>query len=108
MRNYKLYIDDIIKSIEKIMAYTKNYSYSQFIEDSKTYESVLLNLFVIGEAANKIPDDIQEKYPVIDWRGITGMRNVIAHGYFNIKPDIVWKTVQDDIPGLLLMIKEIK
>ncbi|MCU0845837.1 MAG: DUF86 domain-containing protein [Spirochaetes bacterium] len=66
------------------------------------------NLFIIGEAAGKIPADIRERHPEIDWQAIIGMRNVIAHGYFSVDPDIVWKTVREDIPALLGQIGKIK
>ena len=107
MKDYKLYIADIEEAIIKIQDYTKNYDFNLFTEDSKTYESVLHNLFIIGEAANKIPEELQGKHPNIDWRGIIGMRNIIAHGYFKIKPDIIWKTIQEDLPVLLKQIKKL-
>ncbi len=107
MRDYKLYIADIEEAVIKILSYTKDQDFVSFTEDPKTYESVLHNLFIIGEAANKIPEEIQVQYPDIDWRGIIGMRNIIAHGYFTIKPDIIWKTIQDDLPVLREMIKKV-
>ncbi|HPB80726.1 MAG TPA: DUF86 domain-containing protein [Spirochaetota bacterium] len=108
MRDYRLYIEDIEESILKIMSYTEDYDEKKFAEDSRTFESVILNLFIIGEAANKIPESIQCKYPDIDWRAIIGMRNIIAHGYFKIKSDIIWKTIQDDLPVLLDLVKKIR
>ncbi|HPQ54121.1 MAG TPA: DUF86 domain-containing protein [Spirochaetota bacterium] len=108
MRDYRLYIEDIEESISKIMRYTEGYDKNRFSDDSRTFESVILNLFIIGEAANKIPERIQQKYPDIDWRAIVGMRNVIAHGYFKIKPEIIWKTIQDDLPVLLELVKKIR
>jgi uncharacterized protein with HEPN domain len=107
LRDYKLYIQDIIEAIEKIQIYIKNFDIESFKKDSKTYDSIIHNFFIIGEAAGKIPEEIQEKYNKIDWRGIIGMRNIIAHGYFSIDPDIVWKTIQDDLPLLKQQIKQI-
>jgi uncharacterized protein with HEPN domain len=63
-------------------------------------------MLIIGEAANKIPEEIQEKFNEIDWRGIIGMRNIIVHGYFKINPDIIWETVQTKIPELKRMISK--
>jgi uncharacterized protein with HEPN domain len=105
LRDYKLFIQDIIEAIEKIQIYIKNFDIESFKKDSKTYDSIIHNFFIIGEAAGKIPEEIQEKYNKIDWRGIIGMRNIIAHGYFSIDPDIVWKTIQDDLPVLKQQIK---
>ncbi len=107
MRDYKLYIADIEEAIGKIQAYTRGLDEDIFRRDSKTYDSVIHNLFIIGEAAGKIPAEIRERHTEIDWRAIIGMRNVIAHGYFSIDPDIVWKTVREDIPALLDRIRDI-
>lgn len=100
MRDYKLYIADIEEAIGKILSYTRGLDRDIFRKDYKTYDSVLHNLFIIGEAANKVPVEIRARHNEIDWRAIIGMRNVIAHGYFSIDPDIVWKTVCEDIPVL--------
>lgn len=62
-------------------------------------------LELIGEAANGITSDFQEKYSNIPWKAIIGMRNRLIHGYFDIDLDIVWETVNRDIP---LLKKEIK
>jgi len=58
-------------------------------------------LEIIGEAAGRIPEPEQEKYPRIKWKNIVGMRNRIIHGYDNINLDIVWSVVQDDLPLLI-------
>ncbi|MFH0975116.1 MAG: DUF86 domain-containing protein [Spirochaetota bacterium] len=107
MRGYKLYIQDIKEAIDKIQIYITNIDFESFKKDSKTYDSIIHNFFVIGEAAGKIPEEIHERYSEIDWRGMIGMRNIIAHGYFTIDPDIIWKTIQDDLPVLKEQIKKI-
>ncbi|MBN2401424.1 MAG: DUF86 domain-containing protein [Spirochaetes bacterium] len=107
MRDYKLYIQDIKEVIDKIQLYIENIDLESFKNDSKTYDSVLHNFLIIGEAACKIPEEVQENYNEIDWRGMVGLRNIIAHGYFSIDPDIVWKTIKDDLPVLKEQIIEI-
>lgn len=92
----------------KILKYTDGFSYESFESDSKTYDSVLHNLLVIGESAARIPDEIREKNPHINWSGIIGMRNVIAHGYFSLDPQIIWETVKSRIPELKLQIENLK
>ena len=105
MREYKLYVIDIIDSIEKIERYVGDLDFQLFKEDIKTYDAVLQNLLIIGEASNKIPESVQKNYPDIDWRGIIGMRNIIVHGYFKINPEIIWETIQKRLPELLDHIK---
>ncbi|MHB8089662.1 MAG: HepT-like ribonuclease domain-containing protein [Anaerolineaceae bacterium] len=108
MRDHNLYISDIKEAIEKIQKYVAKYDFESFIADSKTQDSVLHNLLIAGEAANKIPDSVRERYPDIDWRGMIGMRNIIVHGYFTVNPEIIWKTVIEKLPELLVRLKEIE
>jgi len=108
LREYKFYIEDMKEAAFKILKYTDGFSYESFESDSKTYDSVLHNLLVIGESAARIPDEIREKNPHINWSGIIGMRNVIAHGYFSLDPQIIWETVKSRIPELKLQIENLK
>lgn len=60
----------------------------------------LRHLQIIGEAARVIPQEIQILAPAVPWREITGMRNVLVHGYFEIDTDLVWDTAMHDLPNL--------
>ncbi len=65
---------------------------------------------IIGEAANRLMQDYQaftEGHPEIPWRGMKGMRNRIAHGYFDIDFAIVWDTVQNSLPDLIARLEKI-
>ena len=64
-------------------------------------------LHVIGEAVNRLTDAIKQKYPELPWAAIYGFRNRIAHEYFKLDIDLVWTTVQSDIPQLTKGIAEI-
>jgi uncharacterized protein with HEPN domain len=66
----------------------------------KTVRAVELNLIIIGEAASRIPDDIQATYSEIPWSFMKAMRNRLVHAYFNVDAQILWDTVQDDLPTL--------
>ena len=101
MRESDLYLEDIRIASEKIKKYVSGITFENFSSDDKTWDSVLHNLMVIGEAANKIPDDFRALYPNVEWHAIIGMRNIIVHGYFTVSADIIWKTVQKDIPELM-------
>lgn len=107
MRDYRLYLGDIKDAIKKIQHYVEEHDEKSFIEDTKTFDSVLHNFIIIGEAASKIPDEIKDKNPVINWSGIIGMRNIIVHGYFNIDPRIIWSTIEKRLPELLKQIGEL-
>lgn len=101
MREYKLYLADIKEAVIKIQNYSKGFTIESLKNDDKTYDSILLNFLIIGEAAVKIPDEIKNKYTDIDWRGMIGMRNIIAHGYFKIDLKIIWDSINKDLPILL-------
>lgn len=97
-RDVKLYIKDIIDSLEKIERYVENLTFDQFSTDIKTIDAVIRNLTVIGEAVKNIPHDIKIKCRDIPWEEIIGMRNKIIHEYFGVDESILWKTLKEDLP----------
>ena len=99
-RNLKLWLDEISNSIYKIQKNTHSIAKQEFFDDDRIYDSVILNLQIIGEASKNIPEDIRDRYPEIEWRKIIGLRNVISHAYFSLELDIIWDIVQTKIPPL--------
>ena len=73
--------------------------------DRKLSLALVRLLEVIGEAANGISSSYQRSHPELPWTGMISMRNRLIHGYFDVNLDIVWKTVQDDLPYLLDKLK---
>lgn len=96
----KLYLTDIVDSISRIEEYTRGFSFEDFKNDLKTIDAVVRNFEVIGEAAANLPEEFREKYSKIPWSQIIAMRNKVIHEYFGIDPEIIWKTVQEDLPEL--------
>jgi uncharacterized protein with HEPN domain len=70
-------------------------------------DAIVRNLEIIGEAARNIPEEIKRKYPEIPWRDIGDTRNKILHEYFGMNLEIIWKTIQDDLPDLKPKIQKI-
>jgi len=104
-KKYKFYLEDIEEAINKIVEYTKGYDKERFLSDKKTIDAVLRNLSIIGEAANHIPKEIQNKHPKIDWPAVIGLRNRIIHDYFGIDHDIIWYIIKEELFSLLVEIK---
>jgi uncharacterized protein with HEPN domain len=99
-RNLALYLDDILSSIEKIERYTAKMDRDSFIADERTIDAVSLNLQIIGEAVKKVPPELRDRYPHIEWRKIAGLRDAIAHAYFNIDDEIIWDVVETKLAEL--------
>ena len=70
------------------------------LKDEKTQDAIMFNLIIMGEAANRISEEFQAKHPEIPWSSIIGTRNVIVHGYDQVKLQIVWDIIQKDLPSL--------
>ena len=82
-----------------------------FLADRKTQWAIVLNLMVIGETANRVLEDdpaFVARHPTLPWAAMRGMRNRIAHGYFDIDMSIVWDTVQRDLPALIDQVVDIR
>ncbi len=99
-RDNRLYLEDILECINKIENYTSNFTYEEFIKDSKTVDATVRNLEIIGEAVSKINESIKKKYSDIPWAEIIGFRNKVIHGYFTIDLEIVWEIVSHDLKEL--------
>ena len=96
-----VYIQDILDACDKIVEYTKGYTFSQFKNDQKTIDAVIRNLEIVWESAKLIPSKTRMKYPSLNWRGMTGMRDKLIHEYSKVIIEIIWETVQIEIPKLI-------
>ena len=106
-RDYKLYLEDILESIEKISCYINGMDLETFSGDKKTIDAVAMNLAIIGEASRKIPDELRTKYPDIEWGRIISLRNIIIHDYPSINLRIIWSIAKNNLPILAKQIKKI-
>ena len=100
-RDERLLLEDIIESAKRILDYTKGLSFDDFIQDIKTFDAVIRNFEIIGEAANRISPELRESYKNVDWTRIRGFRNRIVHDYFGIDYEIVWNIVEKNIHPLI-------
>jgi len=98
------YLDHIQQAATDACDFVEGLDKDDFLDDKRTQQAVIMSLIIIGEAATKVMDGYAEfikAHPEVPWRSMRGMRNRIAHGYFDINLDVVWETVQTALPALL-------
>ncbi|MGB5561129.1 MAG: DUF86 domain-containing protein [Sedimenticolaceae bacterium] len=100
-REWKFYIDDMLRFAEKVLAYSADLDQVRFERDELKYDAILRNLELIGEAATRVPAAVRQEHPVIPWRQVIATRNRLIHGYLGIDNDTLWSIVIDDVPPLV-------
>jgi uncharacterized protein with HEPN domain len=91
---------DIVEAIERIEQYTAGLTYEQWQRDQKTIDAVIRNFEILGEAAARVPAEVQIRIPEIPWGKMRGIRNLLIHEYFGVDIEVLWKTLQEDLPAL--------
>jgi len=99
-RPIDLLLDDICQAIDRIEQYTNKISFDDFFKDQKTVDAVVRNFEIIGEAANRVPDDFKQSHSDIEWHKVVGLRHRIVHEYFGIDIQIIWQIMHKDLPRL--------
>jgi len=99
-RDTKLYVKDIVDSIQKIEQYTKGLTLEKFKKEDLIIDAVIRNFEIIGEASKNIPEKIKSQFPDVPWKEMAGMRDKVIHEYFGVDFDIVWKTIATRMTSL--------
>jgi len=99
-RNLRLFLKDMLASVQKIQKYTRGKSYKEFTNDDLLVDGVIRNLEVIGEAAKNTPLNFRKKHPYIEWKKIAGLREILIHEYFGIDYEVLWDIVENKISYL--------
>jgi uncharacterized protein with HEPN domain len=111
-RNFKMYLQDMVDAIDAIQSYTADLDFEKFITSRMAADAVIRNFEIIGEAANNIPEEIQQDYPAIPWRKMYGLRNMITHEYFGIDYSTIWEITKNSLHqnkiDLIKLLEEVK
>jgi uncharacterized protein with HEPN domain len=105
------YLGHMLAAIERIGQYTEDQTLAGFLNDPKTQDAVIRNLEILGEAARNIERRYPEfaaKHPEVPWSVAYEMRNVLAHGYFQVDLNIVWATLERDLPDLAAAMRHLR
>ena len=106
-RSPLLYCQDIIESGRAIQSYVQGASLNDFAKERMRYSAVIREFEIIGEAVGKLPAALKAEYADIPWQDIKDFRNLLAHEYFGVDLEIVWNTIQGDLPLLLCAVEKI-
>jgi uncharacterized protein with HEPN domain len=99
------YFFDIAEAARLAVLYVEQTTREEFLSDTKSQDSVIRRLEIIGEAARRISEETRKAYPGLPWKEMIGMRNFLIHDYDDVDIQIVWKTVKKDLPDLLYKMK---
>lgn len=99
-RDYRDFLDDIARYVEKGMRIVEDLDYDEFRGNEEKVLAAIRVLEVIGEAAKHVPPSVRENYQEVPWSGLARMRDKLIHGYFGVDPEVVWQSLHEDLPPL--------
>ena len=100
-RDWQQYAEDMIRFAQRALSYVEGMGLEDFLADERTYDAVLRNIELLGEAATHVPFEVREVQQAIEWGNIIGTRNQLAHVYLGIDNDIVWDVLISNLPTLI-------
>ena len=100
-RSWLLFLEDMRDAARKIIRYVGGRDENAFFADEIAVDAVLRNLEILGEAAKGIPAAVRATHTEVDWRGIAGLRDVLAHAYFGLDRPTLWDIIRNKVPLVL-------
>ncbi len=107
MNRDAFYVAHILECIAKILRYTSG-GEPAFLCDERTQDAVVRNLQVLAESTQRISEETKSLHPEVEWKTISGFRNVLVHNYLGLDVEEVWKIVETDLPILQVKMRAIE
>lgn len=99
-RDAELRLDDVLQAIERIRTYVTDADFAKFHTDMMLFDAVSMNVLVIGESIGRLPDRLKDQLGGLPWKSIVAVRNLVAHGYPELDPKIVWDIATTKLDAL--------
>lgn len=106
-----LHLDQMLQAASLVTSHVEGMEERELLADTRTQRAVAMNLIIIGEAVSRIGSDDPDffaRHPELPWRQMTGMRNRVAHGYFDLNMRVVWETALTFVPELVYRLPAIR
>lgn len=100
-------VQHMLNAIIEIQEFVNDTVYEEYLNDRKLQLALTRLIEIIGEASNHVAEETKNRFSEIEWRVLTGIRNVIVHEYFGIDYDIIWAVIQQDIPLLRVKLEQL-
>jgi uncharacterized protein with HEPN domain len=107
MSRDRAYLSDILQAALAILRFTEGVTKEEFLANEEKYEAVNRKFEIMGEAARHLSPEARNLFPEIPWRLVSAMRNLLIHDYADVDLEIVWSTVQNDIPRMISLLESI-
>jgi uncharacterized protein with HEPN domain len=98
---------DMLQACRKALHHAEGLTGERFVLSGLHQDAIIRQLTILGEAAKQVSPKFRAAHPEIPWRKIAGFRDVAVHGYFRVDPERVWRTVQGDLPRLVVLLERL-
>ncbi len=106
-RRWRFRLRHIIEAVERTQSYLQGMSLEEFLSDSKTADAVLRNLAIIAEASRLVTEEVTARHSQVPWAEMRALRNIVAHEYDRVNLRSIWDTIQQDLPPLVPVLREV-